>query len=147
MVGTARLELATPRSQSECATNCATSRICFNVSCFFWIWQVENNRLIMKNKIFLFLGVAAFQGLVGMDRVRQLHRPCTGSCPELTDAGRDEAKKRILLNARVLCGVEHFMEVQMRRLECLRRLERDDTTINELDMEELNPFERDANEK
>ncbi len=93
------------------------------------------------------MGVAAFQGLVGMDRVRQLHRPCTGSCPELTDAGRDEAKKRILLNARVLCGVEHFMEVQMRRLECLRRLERDDTTINELDMEELNPFERDANEK
>ena len=26
MVGMARLELATPRSQSECATNCATSR-------------------------------------------------------------------------------------------------------------------------
>ena len=26
MVGAARLELATPRSQSECATNCATPR-------------------------------------------------------------------------------------------------------------------------
>ena len=26
MVGVARLELATPRSQSECATNCATPR-------------------------------------------------------------------------------------------------------------------------
>ena len=27
MVGMARLELATPRSQSECATNCATPRL------------------------------------------------------------------------------------------------------------------------
>ena len=27
MVGVARLELATPRSQSECATNCATPRL------------------------------------------------------------------------------------------------------------------------
>ena len=27
LVGMARLERATPRSQSECATNCATSRI------------------------------------------------------------------------------------------------------------------------
>ncbi len=27
MVGAARLELATPRSQSECATNCATPRL------------------------------------------------------------------------------------------------------------------------
>lgn len=27
MVGVARLELTTPRSQSECATNCATPRI------------------------------------------------------------------------------------------------------------------------
>lgn len=32
MVGAARLELATPRSQSECATNCATPRLMqFNV--------------------------------------------------------------------------------------------------------------------
>ena len=32
MVGAARLELATPRSQSECATNCATPRLLyFNV--------------------------------------------------------------------------------------------------------------------
>jgi hypothetical protein len=27
MVGVARLELTTPRSQSECATNCATPRL------------------------------------------------------------------------------------------------------------------------
>ncbi len=27
MVGMARLELTTPRSQNECATNCATSRL------------------------------------------------------------------------------------------------------------------------
>lgn len=32
MVGAARLELATPRSQSECATNCATPRLMqFNI--------------------------------------------------------------------------------------------------------------------
>ena len=31
MVGAARLELATPRSQSECATNCATPRLVRNL--------------------------------------------------------------------------------------------------------------------
>jgi hypothetical protein len=31
MVGAARLELATPRSQSECATNCATPRLFYLV--------------------------------------------------------------------------------------------------------------------
>ena len=34
MVGMARLELATPRSQSECATNCATSRQRQEKNCF-----------------------------------------------------------------------------------------------------------------
>lgn len=39
MVGAARLELATPRSQSECATNCATPRSnnSSNVKLFFVI--------------------------------------------------------------------------------------------------------------
>jgi hypothetical protein len=31
MVGAARLELTAPRSQSECATNCATPRIIDNL--------------------------------------------------------------------------------------------------------------------
>lgn len=31
MVGAARLELTTPRSQSECATNCATPRHIFGL--------------------------------------------------------------------------------------------------------------------
>ena len=42
MVGAARLELATPRSQSECATNCATPRQKINL--------VEVNVTIFMNK-------------------------------------------------------------------------------------------------
>ena len=45
MVGMARLELATPRSQSECATNCATSRLELRRIEVFWgEWWGSNPR-------------------------------------------------------------------------------------------------------
>ena len=41
LVGAARLELATPRSQSECATNCATPRHIFLFVTLGWMTGLE----------------------------------------------------------------------------------------------------------
>ena len=104
----------------------------------------------MKKIIFLVLGVGAFQGLAGMDRVhlvRQLHKPHTGSCPDFTDVGRGGARKRRLSNAPVLRRVEYFLEGQRARFERLRGASSDDSMIDDFSMEELESLKKEATEK